>query len=122
LITNGASDSLVETREAIQAADNYLWKRATRIAIGIQDYDSQELEAFASTGKVVEVDALDNEANEPVRQKLIFPVADPRGITDIMKAVAVSSLIDSTCKHDNEEPTIIIPDFEVSYCPVRKRL
>ena len=41
----------------------------------MQGYNPKELEEFASTGKVVEIDAFGDQVNDPVEQKLIFPVA-----------------------------------------------
>ena len=107
LITDGESDSFVETKAAIQELDQK--QKTTRIAIGVQGYNPQELEEFASTGKVVEIDAFGDQVNDPVEQKLIFPVADAQRIAGIIKSAAVSSLIDSVTNPDRDNPTIEVP-------------
>lgn len=113
LITNGESDSFAETRAAIHELDQK--RKAIRIVIDIQGYNPKELEGFASTGKVVEIDEFGDLVNAPVEQKLIFPVTDLRRTSQIMKAVAVSSIISSVRDDDSEGTTIQIPIREVSY-------
>ena len=108
LITDGESDSFAETKAAIQELDGK--QKTTRIAIGVQGYNPKELDEFASSGKVVEIDEFGDQVNDPVTQKLIFQVADAQRIAGVIKSAAISSLVDSVTNPENDEPTIEVPE------------
>ena len=108
LITDGNSDSFVETQAAIKELVQK--QKTTRIAIGVQGYNPQELEEFASDGRVVEIDEFGDQVNDPVEQKLIFPVKDAEHIAGVIKSAAVSSLIDSVTNSENDTTTVAIPE------------
>ena len=109
LVTDGESNSFADTQAAIQ--ELVPRQKTTRIAIGVQGYNPKELEEFASTGKVAEIDEFGEMVNEPVLQKLIFPITDAQRIAGVIKAAAISSLIDSVTNPELEEPTIEVPGF-----------
>ena len=108
LITDGNSDSFVETQAAIKELVQK--QKTTRIAIGVQGYNPQELEEFASDGRVVEIDEFGDQVNDPVEMKLIFPVKDAEHIAGVIKSAAVSSLIDSVTNSENDTTTVAIPE------------
>lgn len=108
LITDGESDSFAETKAAIAELNSK--QKTTRIAIGVQGYNPSELEEFASSGKVIEMDEFGDPVNDPVMQKLIFPVTDATRIAGVIKAAAVSSLIDSvTNPEGGDDVDIVVP-------------
>ena len=108
LITDGKSDSMDETKAAIAELDKK--QKTTRIAIGVQGYNPQELEEFASTGIVVKRDEFGDHMDEdPKEQKFIFPVAEAQNIAGIIKSAAISSLIDSVTNPENEKAKIEVP-------------
>ena len=100
LLTDGYSNDRKATMAAIEELNGR--KRTTRIAIGVGQYDTVELDAFASTGNVVTRDPLNAEAGSITRQNLVFSVTEASQIASVLTAASLSSLVD-TLDHPNAE-------------------
>ena len=104
LMTDGDSNDRKATLAAIEELNGQ--KRTTRIAIGVGDYDTVELDAFASTGNVVSQNLLNAEARGITHQKLVFSVTEASQIASVLTAASLSSLVD-TLDHSNAEYIIV---------------
>ena len=104
LMTDGDSNDRKATLAAIEEMNGQ--KRTTRIAIGVGDYDTVELDAFASTGNVVSQNLLNAEARGITHQKLVFSVTEASQIASVLTAASLSSLVD-TLDHPNAEYIIV---------------
>ena len=110
LMTDGESCSFQDTMAAIDEMNQM--QKVTRIAIGVQDYNPKELDAFASIGRVIRLDAFGEPIGEPVEQKLMFPVTDAGQIAGVIRAASLSSLVD-TLDHLHEDTiTVTVPSSE----------
>lgn len=94
LITDGFSDDHAETQQAIRELREHA-RYTVNVAIGVQDYTPDELEAFASDIPVKHEDDLGN-FTDSNKQKLIFSMdnADalerclPRLVAELMSSIA----------------------------------
>ena len=92
LITDGASNNPDDTKKAILELISR--QKSMRIAIGVEGYKPDELEAFASEAVVSYEDNLGNVTGEQ-KQKLIFTVDKDIDFGTLLRQLAVSSLISS---------------------------
>ena len=117
LITDGMSNNPNDTKQAI--LELVKRQKSMRIAIGVEGYKPDELDAFATEAFIEYEDALGNK-EEPVRQKLIFTVGKDIDFGNLLKQLAVSSLLSSKLqgagemKDENstdtpEETTPVVP-------------
>ena len=92
LITDGQSNDRAETKKAIN--ELVARQKSLRIAIGVQGYTPDELEAFASDATVKHEDDLGN-ITDSNKQKLIFKVDENIDFGGLVKNLTISSLISS---------------------------
>lgn len=102
LITDGASNRPDETKQAILELISR--QKSMRIAIGVEGYQPDELEAFASEAIINYEDSLGN-VTEGQRQKLIFTVDKDIDFGKLLRQLAVSSLISSKTHGQGEMNT-----------------
>ncbi len=111
LITDGGSNEPDKTLAAIEElkkklAGNTGKEKVTRIAIGVEDYYEPELNAFASVGKIVHADGVENE-NVP----LVFKIDKAEDLKKYINCVAASSMYSSiTGAADTEGTTVELDD------------
>ena len=91
LVTDGESNDPKETKKAVDKlkvamSGNTGKEKIVRIAVGVEDYNPDELDYFASKGTIVD----DNGTRENV--PLVFGVSSASAIATVIKNVAVSSL------------------------------
>jgi len=100
LLTDGYSNDRKATMAAIEELNAK--ERTTRIAIGVEECDTEELYAFASTGNVASQILLNAEDVGTTQQKLVFSVTEASQIASVLTAASLSSLVD-TLDHPNAE-------------------
>ncbi len=115
LLTDGYSNDIAATAAAI---DRLITRcpKSLRIAVGVNDYDCRELEAFASPAIVI----LTNEMGDEVasrEQKLIFPLNHVDQLVDALRTIATSASGTSIRmgKGDDNDPgpmEFILPDCD----------
>jgi len=96
LITDGESNDFEDTKAAIELmkkalAGNTGKEKVKRIAVGVQDYNEEELIAFASTG-TIDYGGGNVQENVP----LVFKVDNVSDLSNVIKNIAVSSLYSAT--------------------------
>ena len=96
LITDGESNDYSETKKAIDELAGALRKKSDasvgvieRIALGVEDANMTELEAFATKGTI------NDENGTRENAPLVFDIRDVATLSDVLKAIVVSSITSS---------------------------
>ncbi len=101
LVTDGESNRPAETVAAAKELSECF--KTTRIAIGVVNFNQNELDSFACEGLLGKVGVFGETLGEPVLQKLVFPVADASKLGGVILAAGATSLVDNN-RVQSDEP------------------
>jgi len=104
LITDGGcTDVGNKYNEACDLLANKIGGKATRIAVGVENFNRAELERFASRGDI----------GEDKDKPFVFEAKNAETMTEIIRWASVVSIISSSKLSSGNDETIVLPDEEI---------